>query len=194
MALRPRHRRTAGAPCAMAAWWRCLLLAAAAPRDAASEEGPAPGDWTVTTLAGTASAFDLDHVSPCSQAPPAEQAKFAAPWAVSETTLAAPTRAQVVNGTVFVMDGENGCIRAIADGMVSPGKQHEPSPPQLDFQGHIGLTAWPAATPCCGKNGGENVGTGLDGYGPQDMHVTADHFYLMDSYSYQLVSTQAVPG
>ena len=27
---------------------------------------------------------------------------------------------------------------------------------------------------------------GMDGDGPQDMHVTTDAFYLMDSYSYQL--------
>lgn len=147
-------------------WWRrcyLLLLPSVVTREVASEESPAGnGPWQVTTLAGNAGAYSLGHVSPCREAGEAEQRKFAAPWAVSQATFAAPTRVQVVNGTVFVMDGENGCIRTIANGLVSP------------------------ATPCCGKHGGEDVSVGADGDGPQDMHVTADHFYLMDSYSYQL--------
>lgn len=145
----------------------CLRLASLIAQNGAVVNAEAPssvggGVWQVTTLAGDASPYTLRHVSPCSQASEAEQLKFTRPWAVSQATFAAPTRVQVENGTVFVMDGENGCIRAIADGVVTP------------------------ATPCCGKHGGGGVGVGMDGDGPQDMHVTADAFYLMDSYSNQL--------
>ena len=126
-----------------------------------ADEGPIPGAWHDTTIAGVG-ASNLDDVSPCADAHQATREKFNRPWKVEEAAFTAPTRAQIVNGTAFIMDGENGCIRMIDDGMVTP------------------------ATPCCGEHGGEDIGVGHDGAGPQDMHVTADHFYLMDSYSFQL--------
>jgi hypothetical protein len=117
-----------------------------------------PSEWMVSTIAGSGPDGEI-VVYPCRYDPashrdgPAEHARFAS-----------PTRAQVVNGTVYVMDGMNGCIRSIRDGIVS------------------------SATPCCT----EEIQTGPAGDGPQDMHVTTnsalngDYFYLMDSYSHQL--------
>lgn len=72
--------------------------------------------------------------------------------------FAAPTRTQVVGDTVFVMDGMNGCIRSIRGGVVA------------------------SATPCCTAD----IATAINGNGPQDMHVTAEAFYLLDSYNNQL--------
>ena len=140
--------------------WHCALVASVTAVQGAGER-PASA-WHVTTVAGGGGSWNLDDVSPCSKADENEQKKFEGPWTANESTFAAPTRVQIVNDTVFVMDGENGCIRAISGGMVSP------------------------ATPCCGKNGGAGVSVGENGDGPQDMHITADHFYLMDSYSNQL--------
>ena len=118
------------------------------------------GQWKVTTLAG-GGATNLDDVRACRIHPGSEKDGRAA-----EAQFAAPTRAQIVNGTVYVMDGENGCIRTVANGMVA------------------------AATPCCTPDIATGSGHGqLDrgtGAGPQDMHVATEHFYMLDSYNNQL--------
>jgi DNA-binding beta-propeller fold protein YncE len=76
----------------------------------------------------------------------------------ASSRFAAPTRAAALDGVVFALDGMNGCIRTIANGTVG------------------------SATPCCT----DAIATGANGNGPQDMHVTAAHYYLLDSYHNQL--------
>jgi len=109
-------------------------------------------EWMVSTLAGSGKT-GLHGLKPCREDPasrtdgPAKSSRFAA-----------PTRAQVFNNTVYVMDGMNGCIRSIVNGIVS------------------------SFTPCCTAD----IATDLGGNGPQDMHITDDYIYLMDSYNNQL--------
>ena len=111
---------------------------------------------TVTTIAGSGGAdggIGLAKALPCSRDPgsendgPALLAKFAA-----------PTRVQAVGDTVYVADGENGCIRAIRAGNVS------------------------SLTPCCT----DEIATGKGGTGPQDLLVADDTIWLLDSYHNQL--------
>lgn len=109
-------------------------------------------DYTVSTLAGSGPKH-LDGVKPCRQDPASH-----ADGPGAKARFAAPTRAQVVNGTVYIMDGMNGCIRSIVDGVVS------------------------SFTPCCTSD----IETDTNGNGPQDMHITDKYIYMMDSYNNQL--------
>jgi hypothetical protein len=106
----------------------------------------------VSTIGGSGTS-DIDEVKPCSINP-----KFRVDGPAATSRFAAPTRVQVVDGTLFVTDGMNGCIRTIKDGVVG------------------------SATPCCTAD----IATGPNGDGPQDLHVSDSHFYLLDSYNNQL--------
>jgi len=72
--------------------------------------------------------------------------------------FAAPTRAQVVDGLPHLLDPMNGCIRTYSGGN------------------------WTAVTPCCTSD----IGVGTHGAGPQDMYISDDYYYLLDSYNNQL--------
>lgn len=67
----------------------------------------------------------------------------------------------MVDDVIHVLDPMNGCIRTIKDGIVG------------------------SMTPCCTLD----ISTGPWGWGPQDMHITDDTIYLMDSYNNQLKSS-----
>ena len=75
---------------------------------AGADESPA-GDhaWHVTTLAGSGPQ-DLDSIRAC-RIPGHSRQRTDGP--ADSARFAAPTRAQVINDTVYVMDGMNGCIR-----------------------------------------------------------------------------------
>eukprot|EP01084_Bolivina_argentea_P300959 519066_1 len=120
----------------------------------------APTGWIVSTLAGSGPDGETE-VYPCKFDPESHRDGPA-----DKSRWASPTRAQVVNGIVYAMDGMNGCIRSIINGTVS------------------------SVTPCCTTEESEvYIHTGPAGNGPQDMHVTEDGkwFYLMSSYNHQLM-------
>jgi hypothetical protein len=116
--------------------------------------------WVVTTLAGSGPK-DLDDTEACRT-----DRRFHRDGPAASARFAAPTRAQVFNDTLFVMDGMNGCVRTVENGVVG------------------------SATPCCTDDIGTGSGHGQlkrgSGAGPQDMHVTAEHIYMLDSYNNQL--------
>jgi hypothetical protein len=127
------------------------------PVGAAGDERPASAEWTVTTVAGSGST-DIETIQPC-KTDPSQRVDGAA----NQSKFAAPTRAQVFDDTLYVLDGMNACIRSIAP---------------LD-------TATPtvgSATPCCGTE----IASGPGGNGPQDFHVNNDYFYILDSYNNQV--------
>ena len=137
-----------------------LALAGLAATRASSSES---SGWRVSTIGGSGVA-DLRHTVACRAKDP-EERRIDGP--ADSVEFAAPTRVQIVDGVVYVMDGMNGCIRTIEGGKAS------------------------TATPCCTEDIATGTGHGQDpnrgtGAGPQDMHVAADHFYLLDSYNNQL--------
>jgi hypothetical protein len=67
----------------------------------------APSGWTVSTVAGSGPS-DIDNIKPCAVDP-----TMHADGAVNTSRFAAPTRAQVFDDVLYVMDGMNGCIRSI---------------------------------------------------------------------------------
>jgi hypothetical protein len=88
--------------------WALLVIPAAA----TASNGAASSLWAVSTIGGSGTA-NLEDIQACRI--DKEQHRDGAGGA---SKFAAPTRTQVVNGTVYVMDGMNGCVRSIKGGMV----------------------------------------------------------------------------
>lgn len=111
------------------------------------------GDEYMVSTIGGSGRHTLTGMKPCREDPNTHK-----DGPFKKSRFMAPTRAQILDGTLYIMDGMNGCIRTIKDGVVG------------------------SATPCCTTD----ISTDKGGNGPQDMHITKDYFYMLDSYSNQL--------
>lgn len=107
------------------------------------------GELEVTTIGGSGPDY-LEAIKPCRDTPESH-----ADGPAASSRFAAPTRTQMVDGLLHVLDPMNGCIRTIQDGVVA------------------------SVTPCCT----EDISVGIKGWGPQDMYVSEDQYLLLDSYN-----------
>merc|ERR1740130_259075 len=114
--------------------------------------------WDVSIAAGTGLTGKAIDNKFMKHEPCVKQPKNHADGPAESARFGAPTRAQWLKGVWYLLDPQNGCIRTLQNGTVS------------------------SVTPCCTSD----IATGTKGEGPQDMFVTDEYFYLLDSYNNQL--------